>query len=719
MSAPTRASTPIPAALARLVGTSLAALLTTSVLTTSPAAADTAISARSGTFTISGAGWGHGWGMSQYGAYGAARKGLNWKQILAFYYSGTRLAQQPSGYSLRVWITADKDGDLRVRPAAGLTLRDASGHSYPLPTGTKYRTWRVKRSGTGYVLSYLNPDGVWAIQRTNLSTTTWRFTNTAKIVKVVMPSGSVREYRGSVSLIKWGTTGRTVNRLTMESYLKSVVPSEMPTYWAVNAVRSQAVAARSYATKLKSWASSRSYDLCDTTACQVYRGYAVTYRGSRTVHETANGNAAVAATARVILTYDGIPALTQFSSSNGGHSAQGDYPYLAPRLDPYDGLIKSQAWSRSISASSIAGRWPSVGTVRQLQVTARDGDGRWGGRVEAMKIIGSAGTLRVSGSSFQRAFGLRSTLFTIVGTTVTAASGTAQTTVAAVSGTAETTVAAVSGTAETTVAAVSGTAETTVSAASSSAQTSIPLSSSSASGANLQLISRDGILRSYPVSNAALGTAFTIGSGYRAYSHVVNAGDWNRDGYSDIIVRTEQGSRHLLMRGTRSGNLAAGVDMGFAVSVRTMTNVGDANGDRFPDLAVISRAGNLWLLYGDGNTGLKSARIVARDWNGHVWLRGIGDWNRDGRPDLVSRINDTLFLHLGTAAGFARSTSLGTGWSSIASITSAADLDGDGRRDIVARSKTGELLLHRGTSTGGLETPQVFAGSFVGTRFVV
>jgi hypothetical protein len=78
-----------------------------------------------------------------------------------------------------------------------------------------------------------------------------------------------------------------------------------------------------------------------------------------------------------------------------------------------------------------------------------------------------------------------------------------------------------------------------------------------------------------------------------------------------------------------------------------------------------------------------------------------------------------LFLHLGTAAGFARSTSLGTGWSSIASITSAADLDGDGRRDIVARSKTGELLLHRGTSTGGLETPQVFAGSFVGTRFVV
>jgi SpoIID/LytB domain protein len=546
-------------------------------------------------------------------------------------------------------------------------------------------------------LNYLNPDGVWATQRTNLSTTTWRFTNTAKIVKVVMPSGSVREYRGSVSLIKWGTTGRTVNRVTMESYLKSVVPSEMPTYWAANAVRSQAVAARSYATKLKSWASSRPYDLCDTTACQVYRGYAVTYRGSRTVHETANGNTAVAATARVILTYGGAPALTQFSSSNGGHSAQGDYPYLAPRPDPYDGLIKSQAWSRSISASSIARRWPSVGTVRQLQVTARDGDGRWGGRVEAMKIIGSVGTLRVSGSSFQRAFGLRSTLFTIVGTAVAAASSTAQTTVAA----------------------VSDTAQTTVSAASGSAQTSIPLSSSSTSAANLLLISPDGILRRYPSSSAALSTAVTLGFGYRAYSHVVNAGDWNRDGYRDIIVRTEQGGRHLLMRGTTSGNLAGGVDMGFAASIRTMTGVGDVNGDRFPDLVVISRAGNLWLLYGDGNTGLKSARIVARGWNDHVWLRGVGDWNRDGRPDLVSRVDDRLFLHLGKAGGLGRSMSLGAGWASIASITSAGDFDGDGRGDIVARSRTGTLLLYRGTNTGGLETPQVLAGSFLGTRFVV
>jgi stage II sporulation protein D len=693
----TRASRHISAALTRLLGTSVAALLATSVLTTSPAAADTAVSATSGTFVVSGAGWGHGWGMSQYGAYGAATKGLSWKQILAFYYPGTKLTQQPSGYPLRVWITADNDGDLRVRPAAGLTLRDASGHSYLLPTGTQYRAWRIKRSGTGYSLSYRNPDGVWVTQRTTLSTTTWRFTDTAKIVKVVMPGGSVREYRGSVSLIKWGTSARTVNRLAMESYLRSVVPSEMPTSWAANAVRSQAVAARSYATKLKSWASSRSYDICDTTACQVYRGYAGTYRGSRTVYETTGGNASVAATDRVIVTYNGTAALTQFSSSNGGHSAQGDYPYLAPRPDPYDGLIKSQAWSRSISASSIAQRWPSVGTVRQLQITARDGEGRWGGRVKAMKIIGSTGTVPISGTSFQRAFGLRSTLFTIGGATVAAMSATAQTTVAV----------------------ASDSAQRTVGAVSANVQTSAPPSSSSAPGANLLLINPDGSLRRYSVSNATLGTAVTIGTGYRAYSHVVKAGDWNRDGYQDIIVRTEQGGHHLLMRGTMSGGLAAGVDMGFAASIRTMTGVGDANGDQFPDLAVISRAGNLWLLYGDGRTGLKSVRMVSGGWKDHMWLRGVGDWNRDGKPDLVSRTDDTLFLHPGTAAGFGRGSALGAGWSSIASITSVGDFDGDGRGDILARGKTGSLLLYRGNGTGGLEMPQVLAGSFAGARFVV
>jgi stage II sporulation protein D len=128
----------------------LAVIGTSAVLTTIPARADSAISARSGSFTIRGAGWGHGWGMSQYGAYGAARKGLSWKQILAFYYRGTRLSKMPSGTKIKVWITADDDNSLRVLPASGLTIRDTAGHGYTVPTGAKYTSWRISRSGAGY-----------------------------------------------------------------------------------------------------------------------------------------------------------------------------------------------------------------------------------------------------------------------------------------------------------------------------------------------------------------------------------------------------------------------------------------------------------------------------------------------------------------------------------------------------------------------------------------
>jgi stage II sporulation protein D len=240
---------------------------------------------------------------------------------------------------------------------------------------------------------------------TGLTTGTWSFSTGSKIVKVVLPNGSVRPYRGTVALIKSGTGGRTVNDVLLEDYVKAVVPAEMPTSWAANAVRAQAVAARSYAVRLRKFSRYSGYHICDTTACQVYRGMS---------RETTGGNAAVNATAGVIVTYHGVVALTQYSSSNGGHTAKGDYPYLPAHRDPYDGLMRSQAWTKIISASSISRVWPSVGTVRQLQITSRDGAGAWGGRVRTIKIIGSLRTATVSGTTFQRVFDMRSSLYTVV-----------------------------------------------------------------------------------------------------------------------------------------------------------------------------------------------------------------------------------------------------------------------------------------------------------------
>ena len=86
------------------------------------ASADPSTSPRSGNFYVTGAGFGHGWGMSQYGAYGAARQGLTWKQILAFYYPKTVRQALPGTGTIRVCVTADSDGTLGFKPAAGAEL---------------------------------------------------------------------------------------------------------------------------------------------------------------------------------------------------------------------------------------------------------------------------------------------------------------------------------------------------------------------------------------------------------------------------------------------------------------------------------------------------------------------------------------------------------------------------------------------------------------------
>ena len=371
---------------------------------TPSASADSSVAAEAGSFTIRGAGFGHGYGMSQYGAYGAARQGKTWRQIMAFYYPGTTISPMRVGTRLRVWITADDDGNLRVQPARGLQVRDSSGHRLTLPTGSQYTSWRISRAGAGYRLAYRNTAGTWVTRATNLSTSTWSFAATAGVVKVVLPRAGTRAYRGTVALVKRGTGARTVNTVLLEDYVRAVVPVEMPTSWSANAVRAQAVAARSYAVRLRDHYDYSGYDICDTTSCQVYLGMG---------RENRDGDAAVRATAGQIVTYRGKVALTQFASSNGGASAASNLPYLKARTDPYDGVVVSQAWTRTVSAASVARQWPSVGTVRRLQVVSRDGSGRWGGRVNSIKIIGSKSSVTVSGSSFQWRFGMRSTLYTV------------------------------------------------------------------------------------------------------------------------------------------------------------------------------------------------------------------------------------------------------------------------------------------------------------------
>jgi SpoIID/LytB domain protein len=131
--------------------------------------------------------------------------------------------------------------------------------------------------------------------------------------------------------------------------------------------------------------------------------------------EDSRSNAAVAATAKQVLTYGGKPAFTQFSSSSGGWTSAGSVPYLTARSDPYDGFSGNPVhdWSTSLSALSIEKAYPSLGTLEGIRITRRDGNGEWGGRVWTMVLDGSRNDVTVSGDSFRSRFGLRSSWFTV------------------------------------------------------------------------------------------------------------------------------------------------------------------------------------------------------------------------------------------------------------------------------------------------------------------
>jgi hypothetical protein len=281
----------------------------------------------------------------------------------------------------------------------------------------------------------------------------------------------------------------------------------------------------------------------------------------------------------------------------------------------------------------------------------------------------------MAGSTFQSRFGMRSSLYTVVGATPPVLQPPGK------------------------------------------AWATFPRSYSSASRLDVLMLT-GGALARYPVVAGALRTPVSIGAGFGGYDQVVNAGDWNGDGYQDVISRAADGALRL-HRGSVTGKLTAGVAMGFGTGLRAVTGVGDVNGDRHPDLAVISRAGNLWFYYGNGRTGRAGRLLVSGGWQGTDALRGPGDLTGDGRPDLLTLDGDRLYLHRGTAKGLAARVSLGTGWRTYAALTAVGDVDGDGRNDVLGRTAAGRVVLLRGDGRGHLAAGRNLAGSYAGTRFAL
>lgn len=363
---------------------------------------------------VHGHGYGHGHGLSQHGAEGAARKGKSYKEILRFYYPRTRLDKTKG--ALRVLLTGDSTSDVAVRPAKGLIVRDlADGKKWRLPTrkhnASQWRIALVKGNAKDSAVQYKNKRGWhrWKVPGRRTLRGDGQF-DAKKPLTMVYPSGATRRYRGalrSASPFRGAPVRDTVNVVTMDQYVRGVLPAEMPASWHLAALRAQAVAARTYAAWSRAQAGKRYWQVCDTTACQVYGGLSAEHpRASKAVKDTRGK----------ILRSGGKPAFTQFSSSSGGWTSAGGKKYLPQKKDPFDDW-KGNAyheWRRSHGTGFLEQRYPELGTLRSIKVTRREGKGAWGGRALQVALGGSRDTVLLSGDDFRWAMGpLPSTWFEI------------------------------------------------------------------------------------------------------------------------------------------------------------------------------------------------------------------------------------------------------------------------------------------------------------------
>ncbi len=301
-------------------------------------------------YVVSGAGYGHGVGMSQWGAYGLAKRGRAYPEILSHYYRGTQLARVPNA-TVRVLLQD------RVPEVAFAGAESAGGRR--LDPG---RTYRVRRFGpAGIELR----SGRKLVGRTSGPLAVTSAGGSFRLAGRAINGVSGGAYRGNLELRPSGGGVMAVNAVALEDYLRGVVPGESPASWPAHALRAQAVAARSYA--LATNRGGGVYDQLPDTRSQVYAGIGVE-RGSAT--------AAVRDTAGEVVTHGGRVATTYFFSASGGRTenvenvfyGSAPAPYLRSVEDPYDDASPRHRWRLAFTQGQIEARLRGIVKGRFLGV---------------------------------------------------------------------------------------------------------------------------------------------------------------------------------------------------------------------------------------------------------------------------------------------------------------------------------------------------------------
>ncbi|MEM6613454.1 MAG: SpoIID/LytB domain-containing protein [Cyanobacteria bacterium P01_C01_bin.72] len=267
----------------------------------------------------------------------------------------------------------------------------------------------ILKDGTGKQLGQLNPMSALAAKLNDNQITLANRVSAGELVVEPQDNGYVwigdRWYRGTTRLILQENGITAINHVDLEQYLYSVVGAEAVSSWPIEALKAQAVAARSYALYKRNVESNGIYDVDTTISTQVYKGLDSEYT---TTHEAVNS------TLGQIMTYNNEVILAAFHSSSGGYTENVEdvwtspLPYLRSVVD-YDHQSPVFEWQQVIPVSKIRSLVAGIGKIKGLQpakMTPR-------GRVITMKITGDRGTAMVSGKKLRKTLDLRSTLFRV------------------------------------------------------------------------------------------------------------------------------------------------------------------------------------------------------------------------------------------------------------------------------------------------------------------
>ena len=381
-----------------------------------------------GTVTFEGRGWGHGRGMGQYGALGyALNHGWTSDRILGHYYGNTVAGTVPADGGLRVNLIAHAGRPLVVHLTNG-PMQLQPGGAAP----KRAVKFELAAHGSWQVSDGDGCSGPWTV-RPGLVTADQFVVRPAAsapathddMLQVCEYAGDgafqrTRWYRGSIAAVSTTEGLRAINHVTLDTYIRGVVPRESPASWGdlgggagMHALRAQAVAARSYASSEHRWAYAET---CDTQSCQVYGGYAVQAVGSAfALLEDARTNRAVAETAGQVRVRNGTVARTEFSSSTGGWTAGGTFPAVP---DEGDGIDRNpnRTWTAQVTFATLEQKvGPGRGGYRGVEVLQRNGLGADGGRVTSVRIRFENGDVTMTGLQFRAATGLKSDWFTVAG----------------------------------------------------------------------------------------------------------------------------------------------------------------------------------------------------------------------------------------------------------------------------------------------------------------